>query len=157
MSDLDLLFQVSMQNIFSAITVYFWFHAPIDAQFEPWMNFTMNDLDLYLTYCSKLQWMEIVPVPTCCKWHAHNYTSIPNKLRRRGTLDPSGQLVNIYVTQHQIKIESVAATCFDWNPLYPEVKTQSNIIHACRKNTLSHSISESFRSQDLFCGMIIWV
>ena len=37
--------------------------------------------------------MEIMPVPTCCKLHAHNYTCIPIILGRRGTLDPTGQLV----------------------------------------------------------------
>ena len=36
---------------------------------------------------------EIMPVPTCCKLHAHNYTCIPKNLGRRGTLDPTGQLV----------------------------------------------------------------
>ena len=28
------------------------FHAPIYTQFEPWMSFNMNDLDLHFTYCS---------------------------------------------------------------------------------------------------------
>ena len=59
------------------------------------MSFNMNDLDLHFTYCSKSQWMEIMPVPTCCKLHAHNYTCIPKTLGRRGTLDPTGQLVSI--------------------------------------------------------------
>ena len=53
----------------------------------------MNDIDLHFTYCSKSQWMEIMPVPTCCKLHAHNYTCIPIILGQRGTLDPTGQLV----------------------------------------------------------------
>ena len=57
------------------------------------MSFNMNDLDLHFTYCFKSQWMEIMPVPTCCKLHAHNYTCIPIILGRRGTLDPTGQLV----------------------------------------------------------------
>ena len=39
--------------------------------------------------------MAIMPVPTCCKLHAHNYTCIPIFLGRRGTPDPTGQLVNI--------------------------------------------------------------
>ena len=33
------------------------------------------------------------PVPTCWKLHAHNYTSIPIFLGRRGTPDPTGQFV----------------------------------------------------------------
>ena len=37
--------------------------------------------------------MAIMPVPTCCKLHAHNYTCIPIFLGRRGTPDPTGQLV----------------------------------------------------------------
>ena len=40
--------------------------------------------------------MEIVPVPTCCKLHAHNYTCIPKMLGRRGTVDPTGQLLVSY-------------------------------------------------------------
>ena len=39
--------------------------------------------------------MEIMPVATCCKLHAHNYTCIQKHLGRRGTLDPTGQLVQI--------------------------------------------------------------
>ena len=38
--------------------------------------------------------MAIMPVPTCCELHAHNYTCIPIFLGRRGTPDPTGQLVN---------------------------------------------------------------
>ena len=34
-----------------------------------------------------------MPGPTCCKLHAHNYTYIPILLGRRGTLNPTGQLV----------------------------------------------------------------
>ena len=37
--------------------------------------------------------MAIMPVPTCCELHAHNYTCIPIFLGRRGTPDPTGQLV----------------------------------------------------------------
>ena len=36
-----------------------------------------------------------MPVPTCCKLHARNYTCIPKNLGRRGTLNPTGQLVDI--------------------------------------------------------------
>ena len=45
----------------------------------------MSDLDLPLTY--------IMPVPTCCKLYAHNYTCIQKNIGWRGTLDPTGQLV----------------------------------------------------------------
>ena len=38
-----------------------------------------------------------MPVPTCCKLHAHNYTCIPTILKQRGTLDPTGQLVYISI------------------------------------------------------------
>ena len=55
----------------------------------------MNNLDLHFTYCSKSQWMAIMPVPTCCELYAHNYTCIPIFLGRRGTPDPTGQLVII--------------------------------------------------------------
>ena len=83
----------------------FIFHAPIYTQFEPWMSFNMNDLDLHFTYCSKSQWMEIMPVPTCCKLHAHNYTCIPIILGRRTLVDPTGQFVLIcYVTQYTLLI-----------------------------------------------------
>ena len=34
-----------------------------------------------------------MPVPTCCKLHAHNFTCIQIFLGRRGTPDPTGQLV----------------------------------------------------------------
>ena len=71
----------------------------------------MNDLDLHFTYCSKSQWMEIMPVPTCCKLHAHNYTCIPKILGRRGTLDPTGQLVSI-LTQ-KVFIVSMFDKLFD--------------------------------------------
>ena len=67
----------------------------------------MNDLDLHLTYCSNSNDLEIVPVPTCCKLHAHNYTCIPKNLGRWGTLDPSCQLVNI-----KFKLILVHAKCF---------------------------------------------
>ena len=66
----------------------FIFHAPIYRQFEPWMSFNMNDLDLHFTYCFKSQWMEIMPVPTCCKLHAHNYTCIPKTFRVAGDPRP---------------------------------------------------------------------
>ena len=39
--------------------------------------------------------MEIMPVLACCKLHAHNYICIPIFLGRRGTPDPTGQLVHI--------------------------------------------------------------
>ena len=43
--------------------------------------------------------MEIMPVPTCCELHAHNYTYIPIFLGRRGTPDPTGQLVVLFLFQ----------------------------------------------------------
>ena len=36
-----------------------------------------------------------MPLPTCCKLHAHNYTCIPIFLGWRGTPDPTGQFVDI--------------------------------------------------------------
>ena len=63
---------------------------------EPWMIFNMNNLDLHFTYYSKSQWMEIMPVPTCCKLQSHNYTCITIFLWRRGTPDPTGQLVMVF-------------------------------------------------------------
>ena len=66
----------------------------IYTQFEPWMSSNMNDCDLHLTYCSKSQWIEIVPVPTCCKLHAHNY--LPRR-RRPGTGDIATPPVHLSV------------------------------------------------------------
>ena len=43
--------------------------------------------------------MAIMPVPTCCELHAHNYTCIPIFLGRRGTPDPTGQLVHLKHTR----------------------------------------------------------
>ena len=63
---------------------------------EPWMSFNMNNLDLHFTYYSKSRWMEIMPVPTCCKLYSHNYTCITIFLGRRGTPDPTGQLVMVF-------------------------------------------------------------
>ena len=70
--------------------------APIYTQFEPWMSVNINNLDLHFTYCYKSQWMEIIPVPTCCKLHFHNYTCIPIFLGRRGTPYPTGQLLMVF-------------------------------------------------------------
>ena len=53
-------------------------------QFEPWMSVNINNLDLHFTFCYKSQWMEIIPVPTCCKLHFHNYTCIPFFFRAAG-------------------------------------------------------------------------
>ena len=88
-------------------------------QFEPLMSFNMNDFDLYFTYCSKSQWMEIMPVPTCCKLHAHNYTCIPIFLGRRGTPDPTGQLVSlIFVLLIFVVVNlSCGKLSFSWNGL----------------------------------------
>ena len=47
--------------------------------------------------------MESVPVPTCCKLHANNYTCIPQSLGRRVTLDPYDQLVN-FVAHMEISL-----------------------------------------------------
>ena len=55
--------------------------------------------------------MEIMPVPTCCKLHAHNYTCIPIILGRRGTLYPTGQLVKLYHTafEHSFPLRTIGA------------------------------------------------
>ena len=82
-----------MPNLVSAITSDFLHRFTHNL---PWTSSNMNDLDLHLTYCFKSQWMEIVPIPTCCKLHANNDTCIPKTLGRRGTLDPSGQLVYVW-------------------------------------------------------------
>ena len=52
--------------------------------------------------------MEIVPVPTCCKLHAHNYTCIPKIIGLRGILDPSGQLV--YIRLYHINLMTMNLT-----------------------------------------------
>ena len=83
-----------MQKLVSAITSYF-MHRFTNNLNLGWVSTWMTWLDLHFTYCSKSQWMEIMPVPTCCKLHAHNYTYIPIILGWRGTLDPTGQLVNM--------------------------------------------------------------
>ena len=46
--------------------------------------------------------MAIMPVPTCCELHAHNYTCIPIFLGRRGTPDPTGQLVSFYFWRYLV-------------------------------------------------------
>ena len=48
-----------------------------------------------------------MPVPTCCKLHAHNYTCIPICLGRRGTPDPTGQLVYIDLVHDVSKAEII--------------------------------------------------
>ena len=69
--------------------------------------------------------MEIMPVPTCCKLHAHNYTCIPIILGRRGTLDPTGQLVEYYCVG-MYTTRRAARHDFFMNLINPRVTRQTN-------------------------------
>ena len=83
-----ILFQVTMQYLVSVMTSDFLhrFTHNLNLGVPTWMTLTY----IWPTWS---QWMEIVPDPTCCKLHAHNYTCIPKNVGQRGSLDPSGQLV----------------------------------------------------------------
>ena len=88
----DLLFQVAIQNLVSMITSDFLhrFTHNLNLGWVPtWMTLTY----IWSIVLNRNEWQ--VPVPTCCKLHAHIYTCIPKKkIGRQGTLDPSGQLVS---------------------------------------------------------------
>ena len=69
--------------------------------------------------------MESMPVPICCKLHAHNYTCIPIFLGRRGTPDPTGQLVIYYFIsmkgiEHNVDVQS---------PIYHSVSSHAIRFH----------------------------
>ena len=52
-----------------------------------------------------------MPVPTCCKLHAHNYICIPIFLGRRGTPDPTGLLVLLLSTMKVSEMQLLSFVC----------------------------------------------
>ena len=82
-----------MQKLISVITSYFMHRFTHNLNLG-WVSTWMTLTYILPTVPNRNEWK------LCCKLHTHNYTCIPKILGWRGTLDPTGQLVEniIYVT-----------------------------------------------------------